>query len=76
MKEQIWLTKKLRLSAYYLIGISIFYIHIYTISEDTGMNIEKVVCLQNKESASAHTFERTTMVVKCELFMNCSKKTV
>ena len=43
------------------------------ISEDIGMIKEKEICLPNKESISGHRCERTTMVSKCETFMNCSK---
>ena len=45
-----------------------------TISKDTDINKEKEICLPNKGSVSVHRYERTTMVAKCEMLMNCSKK--
>ena len=47
--------------------------HVCTISKDIGKNKEKEICLPNKESISSHRCERTNMVAKCEMFMNCSK---
>ena len=42
------------------------------ISEDIGKNKGKKG-LPNEEAISGHRCERTTMVAKWEIFMNCSK---
>ena len=46
--------------------------NVCTIWKDIGRNKEKEICLPNKESIRGHRCERTIMVAKCEIFMNCS----
>ena len=49
------------------------YTTVCTISKDIGINKEKEIILPNNQYISGHRCERTTMVAKCEMFMNCSK---
>ena len=49
------------------------YKHVCTISKGIGINKEEEICLPNKESIIVHSCEITTMGIKCEMFMNCSK---
>ena len=52
--------------------MSILYIYL-CVHKDIGIKKEKETCLPNKESVSVDRCERTDMVAKCEIFMNCNK---
>ena len=61
-------------------GISILYryihMHMCTFSKDIGINMEKEICVLNKEFISGQKHEKTNVAAKCEIFMNCSKNLI
>ena len=44
-----------------------------TMSKDVGIKDRNAICSPSKESIIGHRYERTNMVAKCEMFMNCNK---